>query len=286
MNDVRAAAVQLRGELFDSAANTEVACATAHAAADGGARLIVLPELFNTGFADGHSPDLLRELHAHAEVFPGPFTGALADVAAARSVTILSGFAERDRDVPGLVHNSAALLGPSGPIGIYRKTHIPREEKHYFRPGDRLPVWDTPCGRLGVLVCADNSFPEAGRVLALRGAEILAVPYAAQRLPNAGLYRWITATRAYENQVFVIAANRCGAQGEMVFAGTSTIAGPDGSVLATLDDEAEGTAVADLTADALLSVRLRQTRYRDRRPELYAPVGGGREGGFGGGGER
>jgi predicted amidohydrolase len=271
MNNVRAAAVQLSLRLLDLAGNTERACAAVHAAADDGAQLVVLPELLNTGITDRHDADFMTEFYASAEVFPGPCTSALAAVANARAIVVIAGFAERDAQVPGLMYNSAAVLGPSGPIGIYRKAHIPREEKHYFRPGDQLGAWTTAHGRLGVLVCADNSFPEAARVAALAGAEIIAIPYAAQRQANPQLYRWLAACRAYENQVYVVAANQCGAHDESEFAGTSTIAAPDGTVLATLGAE-EGSAIADLSEETLVRVRLRQTRYRDRRPDLYSPL--------------
>jgi predicted amidohydrolase len=100
---------------------------------------------------------------------------------------------------------------------------------------------------------------------------MVAIPYAAERPVNPTLYRELAAVRAYENQLFVLAANRCGQQDAIIFAGTSTIAAPNGEVLAALED-APGIGMADLDPELLVSERLRQTRFRDRRPHLYPGI--------------
>src|SRR5262249_34329378 len=138
-----------------------------------------------------------------------------------------------------------------------------------FGRGARLAPVETGIGRLGLLVCGDNSFPETARTLALQGCEVLVVALAASGLPNAALYPSIAATRAYENQIYVVAANQAGPSEGGTFAGGSTICAPDGSVLVQLDTE-PGTACARLDPELLVRERLRQTRFADRRPDLYA----------------
>jgi omega-amidase len=189
-------------------------------------------------------------------------------------VHLVVGLLEAHPTVTGTMSNSAVLIGADGAVaGVYRKTHLPGEEKHYFGAGTELPVFDTPLGRLGLLVCADNSFPEAARVLALRGAEILVVPYNVRRMPNLELYVAMTATRAYENQVFVVACNRVGQDGDAIFQGRTAIAAPSGEILARAQAEEEGIVRASLDAELLVRARLFQSRYRDRRPDLYRALG-------------
>jgi omega-amidase len=263
-----ACAAQIEIGLFESERNRETAVEAVERAAEGGAELVVLPELANLGYVEGHEPEFMRRVYDHAEPVPGPFTEALAAAASRYGVHIVSGVAERHPRLTGVLCNSVVLTEPGGRFRVQRKAHVPREEKHYFAPGSELQPFDTAIGAIGLLVCADNSFPEAARLLALRGAEVLAVVYCARRLPNERLYEYMAATRAYENQVYVVGANRTGRQGELSFQGGTCIAAPDGSVLAALGSE-PGLATATLDEDRLLAERLRQTRFRDRRPELY-----------------
>lgn len=263
-----ACAAQIEVALFETARNRETAVAAVERAAERGAELVVLPELANLGYVDGHRPEFMRRVYEHAEPVPGPFTEAVAEAASRHGVHVVVGVAERHPRLTGVLCNSVVLAGPDGSLRVQRKTHVPREEKHYFAPGSELEPFHTEIGAIGLLVCADNAFPEATRLLALRGAEVIAVVYCAQRLRNERLYQCMAATRAYENQVFLVGANRTGRQGDLDFGGASCIAGPDGSVLAALDSKA-GLAIATLDEERLLAERLRQTRFRDRRPELY-----------------
>jgi predicted amidohydrolase len=271
MEPFRAAVAQLSFTLYDVEANTAASVRAIEDAASKGAALAVLPELANVGYITRWSPEFAGEYYARSERLPGRFSSALVEAAQANDVHVVVGMSERSSTVDGLLYNTALLITPAGDMYVHRKIHLPREEKRYFGEGDRLEVFGTRLGNIGLLICADNSFPEAARLLALRGAQVVAIPYAAERPVNPTLYRELAAVRAYENQLFVLAANRCGQQDAVTFAGTSTIAAPNGAVLAALED-APGIAVADLDPELLVAERLRQTRFRDRRPHLYPDI--------------
>lgn len=274
MKELCACAAQFDVAHCDAEANRRAAVEAVAEAARRGADLVVLPELVNCGYPFGAEPDAMRRYYDCAEPVSGRFREELASAAAEHGVHVVAGMLERHPTLSGGMCNSVLLLRPDGGLSVQRKLHLPRVEKRYFFAGDRLEPFETELGRVGVLVCADNSFPEAARILALKGADLIAVAYAALRTPNPETYRWMVATRAYENQVYVVAANRTGRTPEGEFGGRSTIAGPDGAVLATLEEE-DGFALARLGEDRLLAERLRQTRYRDRRPDLYAALAAG-----------
>jgi predicted amidohydrolase len=271
MSTIRAAVAQLDIQLFETSANTRTANQAVADAADAHCQLVVLPELANAGYITTWSAEFARDYYQSAETIPGPFSQALIETAGRTNMHIIVGVAERAPKLDGVLYNTALLITPAGNVERYRKIHLPREEKRYFGEGSQLEPISTDLGRLGLLICADNSFPESARLLSLRGAQLIAIPYAAARKANALLYQQMTAVRAYENQVFVACANRCGHQEAVIFAGTSTIAGPDGSVLAELGAE-PGIAWADLDLELIVSERLQQTRYRDRRPALYQDI--------------
>ncbi|HKT02514.1 MAG TPA: carbon-nitrogen hydrolase family protein [Rugosimonospora sp.] len=266
MTPVHACVVQLAVGLYDGDTNREKALRAADDALAAGADLVVLPELSSSGFLDGGDVDEHLRFSGYAEAPDGAFVSGLRELAAGRG-HVAAGFLEQGAPPFGRLFNSMALACPDGALHIYRKTHLPRNEKLLFTRGSELRPVATGIGTVGLLVCADNSFPEAARTLALRGCEVLLVSLAAGRLPNPTLYTSIAVTRAYENQVYVVAANQAGPP----FAGHSTIAAPDGSVLAELED-AEGSAHAVLDPGLLRRERLRQTRFADRRPDLYGPL--------------
>jgi predicted amidohydrolase len=270
MRWIRACVVQLEVRLFDGEANRCKALHAADEALAAGAELVVLPELANAGFLEGGNVDRHVRFSEYAETTAGPFVSGLRDIAAGRG-HVAAGFLERGTPPAGCLFNSMVLACPDGALHVYRKTHLPRNEKLLYTRGSELRPVETGAGVVGLLVCADNSFPEAARTLTLRGCEILIVSLAAGRPANPALYSSIAATRAYENQVYVVAANQAGPSETGVFAGHSTIAAPDGTLLAELD-EAEGSAHAELDPALLRRERLRQTRFADRRADLYGPI--------------
>ncbi len=226
---------------------------------DAGVDLVVVPELYNTGY-DLDVLDLMgNEL---AEPRTGPTVTMTADLAHDLGATFVVGFLEVGED--GAVYDSAAIVSPGADPIVYRKTHLYPPEVARFRAGDELTTAVTPGGPLGVMICFEHAFPEIATSLALAGAQILAIPSAVP----AGYEHVLTLrtrARAQDNQVFVVAANQSGNG----FSGRSLIAGPRGEVLATADT---GPTVlrATLDLDAIGAERSREPSLRTRRPDLYA----------------
>lgn len=270
----RVAAVQLAPRIGDVQGNVDDALARVDAAVDQGADLVVLPELFNTGYFchTGHCDTAYFDL---AESREGATVSALREFASARRVIVCGGFFERGE--AGAYYNSACLIGPDGEVlGVYRKTHLPWSltgwEKFYMRPGARLPVFDTPFGRVGVMLCYDRDFPEVARALAAQGAEMILLPNGSSS-GMVSMWKQIVRVRAYENQVFVVGSCLTGEldREHGSLGGCSMVVGPSGDVLGVLD-EAEGNLIVQVDLDELEQARRRRFMWRDRRPELYANI--------------
>ena len=228
-----------------------------------GARLLVLPELFLTGYNIGSDA-----LHAQAEAVDGPAASQAAAIAREAGLALLYGYPERGAD--GRLYNSALLLGPDGArLANYRKTHLFGEmERQVFTPGDTPFVLAELGGmRVGILVCYDVEFPEMVRGLALRGAGLVAVPTALMR-PYDFVPRMMLPVRAYENQVFMIYANRCGEEDGMAYVGESCIVAPDGSVLARAGAR-QALLTAELDDASMAQSRAANTYLRDRQEQHY-----------------
>lgn len=259
-------------------ANLAEAVERTASAADAGARLVVLPELFNTGYVFASR----AEARALAEPADGPTVTALHRLAADRGLFIVAGFCERDGEA---LYNSAVLVGPDGPVGVYRKTHLWNEEAVVFERGDRgFPVWLTPVGRIGALVCYDGWFPEAWRTLALKGAEIVAVPTNWVPMPNSqaqpvAMANVLVMAAAHVNGLVVAAADRVGVERGQPFLGRSLVVGPDGWILAgPASADAPQTLIAEVDVAAVRRARsLNPFNHvlRDRRTDLYDEMLGG-----------
>lgn len=236
---------------------------TAEEAAADGARLLVCPEMFTTGY---NVPGIADA----AQAVDGPWAQEVAAIAQDVGLAILYGFPERVGDS---VFNAAHLVERDGRSLLrYRKTHLFGElDTRSFAPGDGdFEVVELDGVRVGVLICYDVEFPEAVRALALRGADLVAVPTALMR-PYEVVARTLVATRALENGVYLAYANRAGAEGDLRYCGESCIVGPDGAVLARagVDDE---LIVADVDPAAQSATRTANTYLHDRRPELYGAL--------------
>ncbi len=239
-----------------------LAVAAGDAAAQG-AGLLVLPELFLTGYNIGAAA-----LAAEAEAADGPSARAVGAVAARYGMAILYGYPERGDDTK--LYNSARLVGGDG-VGLanYRKTHLFGDmERAVFTPGERAFVLAEVAGlRVGILICYDVEFPELVRGLALRGADLVAVPTALMQ-PYDFVPRVMVRSRAFENQVFLIYANRCGVEGALNYVGESVIVAPDGGELARAG-AGEALLVAALDQEAAAESRRLNTYLRDRVPAMY-----------------
>nr|WP_255720163.1 nitrilase family protein [Acuticoccus kalidii] len=269
------ACIQFEPKIGDVARNVEESAARIEEAADHDAKLIVLPELCNTGYVfDGRGEAL-----ALAEETDGPTIARWTALAADRDLHIVAGFCEKDGDA---LYNSAAIIAPDGLLGIYRKTHLWDEEAVIFERGDLgFPVFRTAVGRIGALICYDCWFPEAWRLLALQGAEVACVPTNWVPMPNSehqplAMSNILCMGAAHANSIFVAAADRVGTERQQPFIGQSIIAGPDGWLMAGPASKTDpetlyaacdiGAARRSRTLNAFNQV------LRDRRADLYGEM--------------
>ena len=259
------ALVQFESVLCDPAANTEKACRMIAEAAAKGADLVVLPELFSTGYqlnsVGPHIPEL-------AEPVDGPTVRALQEAARAAGCYVVAGV-PLTYELEGVAFNSAVVIDRAGEVmGTYDKQHLWALERFYFRSGSDLPMFDTDFGRVGVLICYDLGFPEVARMLALQGADILVCP-SAWCAEDMDVWDINVPARALENTVFLAAVNRYGVEDDLVMPGHTKVCNPRGQVVAELEEEAEGVLHVELDLASVRGFRQRSPYLRDRRPDLY-----------------
>lgn len=230
------------------------------------ADLLVLPELANSGYRFPGKEEA-RECAESAQ--DGPFVRLLQELAAARGAILVSGLCEREGD---RLYNSAVLVTPAGEVRLYRKNHLFLDEKDLFEPGNLgLPLFEAGGVRIGILICFDWQFPEAWRVLALEGVEIVCHP---SNLVLPGLAQRAVPIHALLNRLFVVTANRIGTERDLTFTGNSIIVSPRGEVLwsASHDREEVGIVEIDPAVARDKSVTARNDLLADRRPELYGAI--------------
>ena len=275
------ALVQLRAS-DDPDDNLARALERVEQAARDGARVVCLPELFRSRYFCQKED---ASAFALAESVPGPSTDAIAKLAASYEIAVVTSVFERRTE--GLYHNSAVTLDADGAVaGVYRKMHIPDDplyyEKYYFTPGDLGFVSvATRYARLGTLVCWDQWFPEAARLAALAGAQILVYPTAigwqfdeGEATDRAQHDAWETVQRAHAiaNGIFVAAINRVGAEGGIRFWGRSFVADPFGRVLARASSTEEETLLVECDLRAIERVRRDWPFLRDRHIDAYGDL--------------
>ncbi len=253
--------------------------------------LVAFPELFSLPFwCVGHTD---RSYFDWAENLDGETLTAAREEVMKRGCHAVVPFFERGT-VAGQYFNSAAVIGPDGslipgllPTGeevpVYRKNAISsynwggavNDEKYYFRNGPGFPIFPTAIGRLGVLVCYDRWFPEAWRVLALEGAELICVPNASSGAVSE-LFVPSIRTWSAQNVVFSVAVNRAGEETvdgvSTSYYGLSCVVSPRGGLPAVAPEGEPGVASAVIDLHEVGAARMDQTMYRDRRPELYSPL--------------
>jgi predicted amidohydrolase len=256
----------------------------------GGAALVVFPECSLQGyppdFQASKAAAVLEPFYASAEtVDGGPNVARLVEHAKARGIHVIFGMNEAG-DRPGVVYNSMVLTGPGGVVGVFRKVHVGITEQVFWRRGDDWPVFDTPLGRIGMLICYDKAWPETCRELTLRGADILVMSTAwSLSDPEAGdndvwldQYTLYDRVRAAENGRWFVSSNFVGELGGLEFFGMSQIVDPLGRVVATTGTDRVGLVFADVDVAAGIraACALGQGAYlvRDRRPETYKALAG------------
>lgn len=235
-----------------------------------GAEIVLLPEFFNTiDFA--HYRDL--EMMNLAERDDGPTITAMRESATRNKTAIIATIYEQE--APGLYFDTAILIDASGDIIFkYRKTHpaaVYSLEKLYFRYGTRFDTAQFKEWRIGINICYDNGFPEASRCVAANGAEIIFAPFTT---PRTFMFQEMIRTRAFDNGVFFVAANKVGQYHERILSGGSCIIDPTGKVLAAApaDKQTETVIVAELDYTVIDSARRKYPSWRDRRPDLYSAI--------------
>jgi predicted amidohydrolase len=226
-------------------------------AAEGGAKLLIAPELATVGYGSGDA------IAARAETVDGDQVKALAEMAAREGVAVIAGFPERDG---GRVYNSAVFTDGDGAPVVYRKSHLyGAYERAIFAAGESAAI-TASCGglRIGMLICYDVEFPENVRRLALAGADLVAVPTALPEVPEAGIItERMIPVRAFENQIFVAYANHSGRDQLFTYAGRSLIAAPDGASLARASEADTGIIFADIDPPKYAASREINSYLRD-----------------------
>jgi N-carbamoylputrescine amidase len=267
----------------DRRTNLEMAEAMIRRAAVAGAKVILLPELFETPyFCKDQKPEWFG---AATAVDENPALKRLTAVAAELGVVLPVSFFERAN---AAYYNSLAMVDADGRVlGVYRKSHIPDgpgyQEKYYFNPGDTgFKVFQTRYARIGAAICWDQWFPETARVMALKGAEILCYPTAIGSEPQDASIdsrdHWTRVMQGHAgaNLTPLLAANRYGReQGEscaITFYGSSFIAGPTGELVDRAERSGDSVLTATFDLDRLATSRASWGLFRDRRPELYGPL--------------
>lgn len=245
---------------------------TASLAADEGAKIIAMPQLFN---ARWFPSEIDQKNFSLAEAADGRTITFLQTLAMKRGVSIIAAIFEKDgKDY----FNTAFVIGPSGAvIGKYRKVHVPAiplwEERTYFKPGDMgFPVFETPVAKIGVQLCWDVFFPEGARVLGLKGAQIIFAPTASAFYHSRGKWERAIGASAHANGVYILRVNRVGKEGEQEFYGRSFCVRPDGEFATTPAGGSPGVVLAEIDLNEISLTRKEWSFLKDRRPELYKEI--------------
>ena len=258
MLSINAIAIQFNVKQGDVDANLVYAREALKRAADSGANLAVLPEMWSSGFAYRNLNELAGRTAGIVE--------ELLELSRKLGLVIVGSLPEPHGEK---VYNTAYVIDNGVLAGTYRKLHLFSllGEDRAFDSGDRWLLAETSIGKVGVIICYDLRFPELSRRLALEGAVVICVP-AQWPKPRQEHWRTLLRARAIENQLFVVACNACGPIGKLDFFGMSMIIDPQGNVLAEAD-ETEGEIAAHLDMQSMTEWRAQIPCFNDRRPELY-----------------
>jgi N-carbamoylputrescine amidase len=274
------AAVQTCGGHIEKEKNLAIASDCLLRAAEQGAQILCLPEMFNTPYFCYEENDKYFEF---AESIPGPTIEAISAIAKKTQTVIISPIFEKV--LKGEYYNTAVVIGPKGEIiGRYRKMSIPYvggkargKEKYYFKPGNLgFPVFSTPFDlRIGILICYDRHFPEAARAIALGGADILFVPTCTWGFSQDF---WDLELRAHAraNSYFVCGVNKAGVDvdgsPDRKHFGASLVINPKGETMARVEDEQNIVLCAEIDIKMVTEERLHLQFFRDRRPDAYGSL--------------
>ncbi len=260
---MRIALYQCQSQPLDVEGNLARLQARAREAAQWEVELLVLPEMFLSGYNIG-----VEAARTLAQASDGANAEQVAQIARQFGLAIVYGYPERDEQ--GNVYNAVQLIDRTGTrLGNYRKTHLFGDaDRAMFSAGAQAPaLFEFNGWKLGLLICYDLEFPENARRLAAAGAELILVP-TANMVPYGFIAEVTVRSRAFENQCYVAYANYCGKEAEFEYCGLSSIAGADGQQIAKASRD-EALIVGTLDKATLVSARTAFTYLNDRRPELY-----------------
>ncbi|HEX7064979.1 MAG TPA: carbon-nitrogen hydrolase family protein [Bacillales bacterium] len=232
------------------------------------ADIIALPEFFTTGYL----LELINEdFYELAETIPGPTVDRLAEKAREHGTAIIANIVEKDSEQTGVLYDTTFVIDQNGAYqGKYRKVHLYPTEHQYFRSGAEFPVFQVAGTKIGIATCYDHAFGEMFRVMALKGAEMIFIPSAVPKNFEY-LLDLRTRARAQDNQIFTVAVNRAGNDGEVEWAGSSKIVNPRGEVIAEVDDK-ECVLTGSVDLSMIAKERKQEPILRSRRPELYTAL--------------
>lgn len=268
MSKVAISVIQLENEPRKKAENLDKAESLVREAAGRGAKIICLPELFVTGY---NLKVFGEELYDMAEDLDGPSVARMRALAKELSVYIVAPIAMRKRGVRQL-ENCAVFIDDEGDVaGTYSKNHLFGDEPEFFTSNGKYPVFETKYGRVGIMICADNNFPEPARILALNGAEIIFMP-AAWRVNEKDIWPLLIRSHACENNVFIAAANTFCRMDDLFLFGDSMIVGPRGNILSEAENEGSQALVETVDTELVYRLRADMPGLKDRRPEMYGAL--------------
>jgi 5-aminopentanamidase len=259
----RIAIVQEDSILEDKTRNLQKAFRLVRSAGEQGAKLILFPEMYLTGYS------VEENIQRLAEEVPGPSVNRLAKLAERNDICICMGLPEKSPASQQLFNSLVCLSNRGEIIAVYRKLHLFDEEKKLFTPGDELQIIDTAIGRIGLLICYDFEFPELARAITLRGADVLLVS-SANMQPWCDHQQVYVRARAMENQVFLALANRVGSEKGFNFCGNSVLVNPMGKILAHANMQDPALLIGEIDIDTIRKVRDSGVSYiKDRRLGIY-----------------
>ena len=261
------ALVQMQPRLGDKAHNLEI---IERAIRSTDAEVLAFPELFLTGYT-------LRDRYMElAEAIDGPSVRKIADMAKDQERWLVVGIPEIDPDRTGILYNSALVVSPDTEPETYRKMVLanfgPFEEDIYFARGDKMPIFDTPVGKMGIEICFDIFFPEITKLYALEGADIV-VCVSASPSTTREYFEKILPARAIENTIFIAYANMVGTEQNMTFWGGDQLIGPRGNLKAGGKPFVEGLVKAEVDLSELEVARQFRPTIRETRQDLMAKLG-------------
>lgn len=235
--------------------------------------LLIFPELITSGYECGKEFQNLAE-----RTSDGKSIKLISELAKKHNVHIIFGFPERDEAIYDVLYNASVFIDNTGTVlGTYRKVHLFASEKEFFRAGCDYPLFNTTIGKIGIMICWDTAFPEVARAYGLQGAELIAVstnwekPYLEDvETKNQDDWDLITRARAFDNCLYLAAANRIGFDETLGFFGRSKIIGPTGVPIMELNEEVEGMISAELDYTKIPVLRAAYyTFFKDRRPDTF-----------------